>query len=318
MRAIRLETARTLAVVDVPEPVARDGEAVLEVAACGICGSDLSCYKQGIFAGAILGHELSGTVVGTGARVVVDPKIPCGDCDDCRAGASHRCVDALTRSLGQVSRGGFAERIAVPSTLLHPVPDGLDLATASLAEPLAVALHGLDRVDAAAEAALVLGLGPIGLLAVAALRDRGADPIVGVDPVPERRALAAALGADGLEPDDPRLGSFRPSLVVEATGVASVVADAMNRVAPGGRVLLLGVPMTEMTAWPMAWVTREIRIVGSIAQRVQDFESALDLLARAPSIGQVITDRIALEDVPAAFERLTTGARDAGKITVIP
>src|ERR687891_93684 len=112
MRAVRLTGARDLRLVDIAEPQPSDDEVVVRVAACGICGSDLSCYKTGVFAGAVLGHEIAGIVEGTGARVVVDPKIPCGSCDQCAAGASHRCVSSLTQGISQARPGGFAPALA--------------------------------------------------------------------------------------------------------------------------------------------------------------------------------------------------------------
>lgn len=325
MKAVRLREARALEVVDLPDPVANADEVLLRVAACGICGSDLSCYKNGIFAGVVPGHELSAVVESSnadgwasGSHVVVDPKTPCGSCDDCVTGNAHRCVRALTHGVGQALQGGFAERIAVPSSLLHRVPDGLDLTVASLAEPLAVALHGLGTVEASTEPTVVYGLGPIGLLTCAVLATGGASPIVGVDPVEGRRVLAEGLGVDlVVEPGDPRIADVGASLVVETSGSARAIADAGNVARPGGRVLLLGIPMGSVEVWPMVWVTREIAVVGSVGQSDDDFAAALSLLEREPGIGEIITARIGLDDVPDAFERLTTNP-DAGKITVVP
>jgi threonine dehydrogenase-like Zn-dependent dehydrogenase len=307
-----------MTLVDIPEPRPGPEEVLVRVAACGICGSDLSCYKTGVFAPNVLGHELSGTVEGTGARVVVDPKIPCGACDDCARGASHRCVQALTHGIGQTRQGAFAPLIAVPAGSLHPVPDGLDLVTASLAEPMAVVLHGLSLLAFEPDLALVLGLGPVGLLTVAALRGRGTATVAGVDPVPARRALALTMGAtDVFEPDDPALHGLDPALVVEASGHPSALPQAGNVARAGGTVLMLGVPMGSSEVWPMVWVTKELRFVGSIAQSASDFTAALDQLAGDPSFGRVITDRIGLDQVPDAFDRLTR-APDAGKVTATP
>jgi len=313
MKAVRLDGARTLSVVDIPPPAAGPDEVLVRVAACGICGSDLSCYKTGMFAGSVLGHEISGTVEGSGARVVIDPKTPCGACAQCASGASHRCVSALTQGIGQARQGGFAELIAVPSSAVHAVPEGVDLVTASLAEPLAVVLHGIGR--ATAGRCLVLGLGPIGLLAVAAVR---AGTIVGVDPVPERRALATALGAsDVFEPGAAALHDLAPDLVLECSGHPSAVVDAGNLAAPGARVVLLGLPMGEAAVWPMVWVTKELTVAGSIAQTAEDFAAALELLVRAPETGRIITRHVPLDGVPAAFEGLVTSP-DAGKVATRP
>jgi threonine dehydrogenase-like Zn-dependent dehydrogenase len=313
VKAVRLDGGRALSVVEIPAPVAGPDEVLVRVAACGICGSDLSCYKTGVFAGSVLGHEISGTVEGSGARVVVDPKLPCGTCVQCASNASHRCVSALTRGIGQARQGGFAELIAVPRWAVHPVPEGVDLVAASLAEPLAVVLHGIG--DVLAGTCLVLGFGPMGLLAVASVR---ADAIVGVDPIPERRALATSLGATAVfEPGAAELHDLAPDLVLECSGHPSAIVDAGNLAAPGARIVLLGISMGEAPVWPMVWVTKELTVAGSIAQTAQDFTAALDLLARAPEIGRIITRHIPLDGVPAAFEALVTSP-DAGKVAARP
>ncbi|HEX9712722.1 MAG TPA: alcohol dehydrogenase catalytic domain-containing protein [Actinomycetota bacterium] len=325
MQAVRLIEARRLEQVDLPPPRRSEGEVVLRVEACGICGSDLSCYKHGIFAGAVLGHEIVGAIEASddpswpaGTRAVVDPKFPCGGCLECARGTSHRCIAALTQGVGQTRQGGFAEQLAVPTSHLYRVPDTLSFQTAALAEPLAVALHGLRLAGTHAGSAVVIGLGPIGLLAVAALRARNASPVIGVDPVRLRRDLALDLGADlACEPGDSRIAEVQPTVVVEASGHPAAIADAGNAAAPGARVVLLGIPIGEATIWPMTWITREITVIGSVAQEARDFAEALELLARVPAIGEMVTRTVGLAEVPDAFASLVAHP-DAGKILVTP
>src|SRR5580658_1900694 len=192
MRAVRLVEAHHLELVDLPALEPMPGEVVLRVDGCGICGSDLSSYKVGLFTDTIPGHELAGVIdaVGDGVtgwsvgdEAVVDPKIPCGACDDCRNGASYRCAMALTAGIGFARDGGFAELVAVPAALLHRLPSSLALENACLIEPLSVAIHGVERASLhPGDPVVVIGLGPIGLFTVAVLRARGAGTIVGVDP----------------------------------------------------------------------------------------------------------------------------------------
>jgi (R,R)-butanediol dehydrogenase/meso-butanediol dehydrogenase/diacetyl reductase len=323
VKAVRLTGARALSVESLGVPSVGDGEVLVRVHACGICGSDLSCYKHGIFAGVVPGHELSGTVASSsvesweeGAHVVVDPKIPCGVCASCVAGDEQLCVVGMTSGLGQARDGGFAEYVLAPASSLYRVPMELDLTVAALAEPAAVVLHGLARASAGAEPCVVFGLGPIGLLTVWALAARGADPIVGIDPVAERRALGLRVGATSVvAPED--VGSSDASLVVETSGNSAAIASATTCGRAGARVLLLGVAMEAATVHPMAWVTRETTIMGSVAHTATDWRDALASLAARPAIGAIITDRIGLEAVPEAFERLIARA-DAGKILVCP
>ena len=314
MRAVRLTGAKQLDVLDLPDPAPGDGEVLVRVVAAGICGSDLSCYKTGVFSGSVLGHEFSGYVDGT--AVVVDPKMPCGVCADCRAGSGYRCVQALTRGPGGMRDGGFAELVAVPASGIYQLPAGLDVANACLVEPLSVAIHGIERAGFIPDRVAVVGLGPIGLLAVAALRARDCAHVTGVDPVPVRRALAERLGAEhvferieDVPPDVP--------LVLECTGRAELLQSTTNLLSAGGVAVLLGVPMSEASVVPLVWVTREQSVVGSISSSDTDFRAAIGLLAARPEIATIITKRVALADLPAAFDELIARPAD-GKIVVDP
>jgi threonine dehydrogenase-like Zn-dependent dehydrogenase len=325
VRAVRLTGPKSLELVELPSPTPAADEVVLRVAAAGICGSDLSCYKTGVFAGSVLGHEFSGVVehadgggFAVGTPVLVDPKVPCGACADCLAGATYRCTAALTLGPGGTRDGGFAELVSVPSSCLYALPDGLAVEDGCLTEPLAVAIHGIERAGGVTpgEDAVVVGLGPIGLLAVAALRARGAGRITGVDPVQVRRELATSLGAD----DAVTRVAEAPagaSMVVECSGKADLLQDVTNLVAAGGRVVLLGVAIENSSVTTMVWVVREVTVVGSIASSPNDFTAAASLLAREPGIAGIITRRISLAELPAAFEQLVSSPAD-GKVVVEP
>lgn len=328
MRAVELVDAHRLELVELPDPEPGAGEVVVRVDGCGICGSDLSSFKVGLFTDAVPGHEFSGTVeaVGDGVagwkpgdRTVVDPKMPCGVCDDCRAGAAWRCAIALTAGLGFARNGGFAERVAAPANLLHRLPDSLGLHEACLVEPLSIAVHGVARARLDGGPAVVIGLGPIGLFTVAVLRARGVTPIVGVDPVADRRRLALDLGAaTTLETAVEVRAAIEPAPnVFECSGYAPVLHTAADLVKPGGTMVMLGVPFGEAPVAPLMWVTREISIVGSIASSTQDFRESIDMLAADPSLARIVTRRIGLAEVPAAFEELIAPT-SGGKVVVDP
>jgi threonine dehydrogenase-like Zn-dependent dehydrogenase len=329
MRAIRLRDAHLLELEDVPEPEAIAGDVVIQVDGCGICGSDVSSYKVGLFAGTVPGHELAGTVhaVGDGVAAwrvgdtaVIDPKIPCGSCDDCRIGVGYRCAMALTAGIGFARDGGFAERVAVPAPNLHRLSAGLELEHASLVEPLSVAIHGVDRARAhPGTAAVVVGLGPIGLLTVATLHARGAGPIVGVDPVADRRQLALDLGATAAVAAIHEVRSLvgPVAAVIECSGHAPLLQAAADLVATGGRLVLVGVPFGETTVAPIMWVTREIEIIGSIASSTADFDASLAMLAADPAIAGIVTRRASLAELPQVFEELITPSSGA-KVVVDP
>ena len=314
MRAVRLAGAKRLEVLELPDPEPSDGDVVIEVAAAGICGSDLSCYKTGVFGGSVLGHEFSGYL--DGKPVVVDPKMPCGECTDCLNGAAYRCVQALTRGPGGLRDGAFAELVAVPASGVHELPDALDVNDACLVEPLSVAIHGIERAGIAPGEATVVGLGPIGLLTVAALRARGCENVTGVDPVEVRRTLAAKLGADRVFERIDETPAESP-LVLECTGRPELLQQTTNLLGAGGVAVLLGVPMAEATVTPLVWVTREQSVIGSISSSEMDFRAAIGLLAARPEIASIITKRVSLDALPAAFDELISNPAD-GKVVVEP
>src|ERR1700683_2568118 len=238
MRAVRLVDAHHLELADIPDPEPSPGEGVVRVDGCGICGSDLTSYKVGLFTGTVPGHEVAGVIEAVGDGVtdwspgdsaVIDPKIPCGVCEDCRAGASYRCAMALTAGIGFARDGGFAELVAAPAALLHRLPFGLALENACLVEPLSVAIHGVERARLhPGDPVVVIGLGPIGLFTVAVLHARGAGTIVGVDPVEDRRRIALELGATTVvsELREVRSHVAPTPAVIECSGSAPLLHSA--------------------------------------------------------------------------------------------
>jgi (R,R)-butanediol dehydrogenase/meso-butanediol dehydrogenase/diacetyl reductase len=282
---VRLET------LPVPEPGPSD--VVLRVAFCGICGSDLHEVASGPHAvpvdrahplsGArapiVLGHEFSGTVVATGRgvgivrpgdAVAVEPNYRCGRCAACRDGDYHVC--AGFGFAGLMGDGGMAEYAVVPDYMVHRLPAGFDLAAAAVLEPAAVALHGVRRSGfTAGRDAVVVGLGPVGLLVCALLRLHGAGRVVGVDPVPARRELAVAMGADVALAADPAAvreatGGDGAHVAFEVVGSQAATDLALSCLRTRGELLLLGlVPQLRLPAFDM--VNAEQRLTTSVGYR---------------------------------------------------
>jgi (R,R)-butanediol dehydrogenase / meso-butanediol dehydrogenase / diacetyl reductase len=327
VRAVSLVEAERLEVVDLPAPAPEAGEVLLRVCACGVCGSDLTSYKRGLFIG-VPGHEVAGVVEAVGEGVqgwlagqsaVLQPSGGCGACDECRSGGYHRCIESLTGG-GSTRPGGYAELMAARADRLRPLPAGLTPDVACLAEPLSVAIHGLRRVGfRAGEDAIVLGLGSIGLLATAALRWLGGGRVLGVDPVDVRRELAAGLGADAVfaAARDVRAEVDGAPVVLECSGRPEAIQQAIDLASPGGRVGLLGIAVAEVTVIPVFWITREVTVSGSINSRTEDFDQALELLAARPEVGRIVTRRVALREVPATFEALLHPS-GVGKVLIDP
>src|SRR5919204_4952129 len=218
MRAGVFRGIRQVPIEDVPDPEPGPRDIVLDVKACGICGSDLHTYAEGLLAspGQVMGHEFAGEVVAVGAavagiavgdRVTALPIQPCGACERCREGNRHLCEVWTTRSIGYGLPGGFAERLRIPDAVLddnvHRLPDALGFEDGALVEPLAVGVHAVGRATIRpGDMALVLGLGTIGLQVAQVLRARGVERVIGADLSPLRRAVASELGVTAVAGDD--------------------------------------------------------------------------------------------------------------------
>ena len=227
MRAVH-SVDGSAAVVDAPVPVSE--WPVVQVAAAGICGSDLGLLRFGL--PVTLGHEIAGTL--DGRTFCIEPTIACGQCDQCAAGATQRCRGPAPRGmLGLDHDGGMAERVAVPPDCLLELPTGLPVTDASLVEPMAVCWHAFRRVSAqAGERVLVVGGGSIGLLAVAAARALGLQVDLAARH-PHQIAAGERLGAG-----QPK-GSY--DIAVESAGTGSSLQQCIDAVVPGGRIAMVGV-----------------------------------------------------------------------------
>ena len=238
MRSTRFTSDRGFEVRDVPRPDPGPGETLVDVHRCGICGSDLH-FHSGVVAPPDVcpGHEICGRVAAgsrdlpVGTPVVVEPIRSCGHCVRCRTGEPNLC--AALEIIGSQLDGGFADAVLVPSASVHPVPALLDLDTAVLAEPLAVAVHGVDLAEVGpGDVALVLGAGIIGLLTAFVAVRRGA--VVAVSARHDHQAGAAlALGADAVDASEAAVRTAarrrRPDVVLETVGGDAATVDLALR-----------------------------------------------------------------------------------------
>ncbi len=328
MKAVELVEAHELRVVELDKPEPEAGEVLLRVVACGVCGSDVSSYKMGLSSG-VMGHEIGATVevagpevdgLAPGDGVTVDPKSPCGQCEECRSGHENRCIDALTT--GALRPGGYAEWVVAPARMLTRLPDGLPVEMGALAEPLSVAVHAVSRAEIVpGSPALVVGLGSIGLLTVVALRAAGAGDIYAIEPQPDRRELGHLLGVKQVagSAGEARTRLDRVPTVVECSGRPDALQSAIDMADTGGTVVLAGIAVAEITFVPVFLITRELRVLGSITATYADFRTAVDLLPRHPELRQIMIEpRLRLEELPALFERLAAGDVPPAKPVVAP
>jgi threonine dehydrogenase-like Zn-dependent dehydrogenase len=337
MRASVLRDGRMVYRDDLPDPVPGPGQVLVAVRSCGICGSDLHFAAHGaevlsltseMSSGAggmnvdlsrdvFMGHEFSAEILEPGPGTDTHPagtlvtSIP--------VLLSGSDVEAIVYSNTTV--GGYAERMLLSAPLLLPIPNGLDTQHASLAEPMAVGLHAVNKSGIApGESALVLGCGPIGIAVVAALRIRGVETIVAADFSPKRRELAATMGAG--QTVDPAQGSpfdaAKPAVVFDAVGVPGIIDDVMRRARHGTRLVVVGVCMQADTVHPFFAIAKEISVQFVLAYDPQEFGNALLAIAEGDiDVSPMITGTVGLEDVGTAFDDLADPERHC-KILVTP
>jgi L-iditol 2-dehydrogenase len=328
MTAAVLHGARDLRLEDVPVPIAGEGEVLLSVDGVGLCGSDVHYYLDGrngsnvVRKPAILGHEIAGTVVETGPgvspqllgrRVVVEPAESCGQCAQCTAGRYNLCEAG--RCLGSPpTHGGLARHVVAPADLVHVLPDGLDRVAGPLVEPLAVAVHAMNRAGVAAgRDVLVSGGGPVGLLVAQVARRRGARSVTVVDPVPERLQVARNLGFELAVTPDQVDGLF--DAVLECSGAPAALGAALRSARPGGKLVMVGTPPAGEVAVPLGLVQRyEVDVVGCF-RYTHAFPEAVSLAASGEvELTRLVTARFPLRD---AREALVHAASGQGVKTVV-
>jgi (R,R)-butanediol dehydrogenase/meso-butanediol dehydrogenase/diacetyl reductase len=331
VRAVTVAGDRRLVVVDGPAPEPSPGQALVEVAYCGICGSDLHFrdVPELFPAGTVPGHEFSGRIVrvgdgvggwSAGDRVCVLPFAQCGECATCLAGNEQVCPHAVTGGvgLGTGRAGAYAEQVVVDERMLFSLPDSVDDRAGTLVEPLAVAIRAVDQARVARdEPVVVLGAGPIGLLTALVLRRRGFRRVVICSRNPARAQRAAALGLDTVSLDD--VASVAPACVFECAGTPSAAQLAVQALRPLGRLLLVGLSLTPLDLAAPPIVIKELEIQGVIAYRRAQFQAAIDMLAAgAIPVDELITEIVPLAEAEAAFRSLTSRGSEKVKILLAP
>ena len=336
MRAAVYQRRSVVTVEERPVPVAGDDEIVIEVSHCGICGTDLHFVIEGWGTpGTVHGHEYSGVVVEVGRavndwaigdRVVGGPGRGCGGCKPCSRGAPHLCLRRGRVGIDPF-QGAFARYKALRADAAYRIPDGLDLRTAALAEPVAVALRGVHRSLASpGDRVLVTGGGPIGLLTVAILRAFGVADVVLSEPSDGRRARAAALGATTIQPDELVEPDLPMDVVgepfdaaIECSGRAEAMVAALANLTRGGTLVLSGTGIVRPQLDHLRTIMNELVVTGTYEYTPAEFEEAVVLLAdeRLPVDILIEPDDVPLAGLADAMRQLAAGAL-AGKVMVVP
>lgn len=334
MKAFIFEQPGKGEVREVPAVTPGPGEVVVRIEVCGVCGTDMHIW-QGSEPSArniALGHEFTGVIteVGTnvrsyspGDRVTVDPNIYCHACEYCLAGEVNLCANL--KALGVDINGGFAQQCLTPVTQLHRLPDSMTWEEAALAEPLACALHGIERAELKpGQPTLIIGAGPMGLLMLQLARLRGAGRLMISEPVEWRRNLALELGAD--QAFDPANGplidqipeSARPKVVIECAGNPKTQGASIQVVKKGGTVVLFGDGHVEQsfTVGSYDFYFKNLTVRGA-ALNPYTHTRAVSLLAEHRlNVAALVTRRIALEALPGLLSQ-GYAAKDV-KVLVAP
>jgi L-iditol 2-dehydrogenase len=342
MKTLLLSKYNHLEIADLPRPTPLADEVLIQVAACGICGSDVHGYDGSSgrrIPPIVMGHEAAGRVAAVGEkvtslaegdRVTFDSTIYCGACSHCLRGDVNLCDNrqVLGVSCGDYRRAGaFAEYVVVPARIVYRLPDQLSFTEAAMLEATAVALHAVNVTQMPPDsAALVIGAGMIGLLILQALRATGCSRVFVADIDESRLKMATELGATAvlsaksdLVPQIIKLtNGTGVDVVLEAVGRNETVSAAIDCVRKGGTVTLVGNISPEVTLPLQKVVSRQIRLQGSCAS-AGEYPKAIELLASgAIRVKPLITAVAPLDQGPAWFERLHAGEPNLLKVVLTP
>jgi (R,R)-butanediol dehydrogenase/meso-butanediol dehydrogenase/diacetyl reductase len=332
----------TLEMVEFPDPTPSPTGVVVDVAYCGICGTDIHAYQSGRpYNPAICGHEWTGSLSAVGSevkglsegdRVVVAIAPACGRCAPCRAGQADRCMvsflSALGREPGAPSHGGFASRIPVEASRVVKAHAALSDEQAAQVEPTTVAFHAVRRSGIRlGDVAVVQGAGPIGLGTMQWVRAAGAGVVVAIEPNERRRALARDLGAHhcvapGAEADalvKELTHGLGADIVYECVGRPFAVQSAVDLARRGGSMCLIGLAEEDAPITPGSWLIKEINVTSALAYNHEEFDMVMGMIADGRFRTEPMhSSTVGLDGLDAALADLASGTSAETKVLVDP
>jgi (R,R)-butanediol dehydrogenase/meso-butanediol dehydrogenase/diacetyl reductase len=341
MQAVIITGKHQVELREFPDPELKPGGAIVDVAYCGICGTDVHAFYSGdLYPPGLCGHEWMGHVrdvaddvrnLAPGDRVSVGILPACGECAQCRAGQGAWCYLAMISLGGGDPRGSahgaYASSIAASASRLVRVPDAISDTAAALIEPATVAYHGvrLGRIQLG-DFAVVQGAGPIGLFALQWVRHAGAREIVVVEPSATRARLARELGAtvtctpaEVAEIVQDGTGGLGADAVVECAGRPETIQSAVDLVRRGGAVTLIGLSDRDATIRPGIWLMKEVTVRCSIAYEQRDFAPVVEMIADGRVRADPLHTRtVGLSQLADAMTELGAGNAQDVKILVDP
>ena len=339
MKAAVFYEKHDLRIEDMPVPVPKDDEVLIEVKACGICGTDVHIYHgdEGAAAtpsGTVLGHEFAGIVRGIGAnvkgiavgdRVCVDPNKLCNECYYCKSGLGHFCENMI--GIGTTVHGGFAEYCAVPQSQVYRLPDGLSYEEAAMTEPVACCLHGIDMCEIdVSDTVMIIGGGMIGLIMLQLAKLSGASRLILLEPVAAKRELAKKLGADlCIDPLHEDVSAIlaanqvsRIRVVIECVGRPDTMEQAISYAGRSSIVMFFGLtkPQETISVKPFELFKKEIVLKASFINPYTQ-QRALDLIGSGKiDVSSMVTLKAGLDRLPELLADDTV--RKEGKVIICP
>ena len=323
----------TLIEGSVPEP--REDEVVVKIVANGICGSDLHFFSEGRLGNFVVtkpyipGHEASGIIVGIGSKVqglsvgnhvVIEPGIPCGRCRYCRSGRYNLCREVIFLSAPPIN-GTFCDYIAIRYDSVHVIPGNMLLEHGALVEPTAVAVHAVNRARfCKGDTAVVVGVGPIGLLTLQAFKAAGGGKVICMDKIPKRLELAKELGADEVI-DIAQVNSELHDIadvVFETAGSAKATSTLFELVRPGGCVVQIGWPGGNIVDMNIAtFIDKELDYV-AVNRYANAFQTAISWISDGRiNVESLITHKYPLNQIEEAFRFTLMNPTETIKTVVV-
>lgn len=323
MKALVFEDVGKIGFDQIPVPeISEPNQVLLNVVACGICGTDVKILqgKHAYKENTVLGHEFNGVVeeigksvstLKVGDRVAIDNSLRCGLCEACRMGQSSQCNWLTDKSIGIFQNGGYAEYTIVPENACYKLPDSIDDITGTQVETLGTVLNGMNIIEMKPwDTVLILGFGPIGYL-FSALSKNMAARAVATEIDPFRIKVAKQLGIPVLNPNETDLETsipeltdgIKPDIVIDAVG--NQLENALNFVAPGGKILAFGMDSSvQATVVPNTITRKAVKILGSYIGQNTCLPAIRILQAGKIDMGPFFTEKIALENGVDAFAKL--------------
>ena len=339
MKCVKIKDVKQFEVSDIEEPIINGEDVVIDVKKTGICGSDIHYWDIGYPNGLVMGHEFCGTVVSPGNRtdlqvgdtVTALPISPCGKCDACLSGNPQYCAHTWEKAVGLslTNPGALAPKVSVRGDMVVKMPDIMSPEEGAMVEPTAVGLHAIHLANIkVGDKVLVIGGGIIGLVSAMFAKKEGASLVAVSETNPARGEKSVTLGVadewyDAKEEDtvskllEKTNGGF--DIVIECVGNAPAVNSAITLVKQGGKIVLVGVSMGAIEVNTLNAVMKELTIYGAIAYTKGEFTTCVDLIANKQiDVLKFVDDVVSLDEVQAAYERLTSGTDGAVKILVDP